>query len=251
MTSSGLRTSTAARARAIPDRVLRWDGCVNVRDLGGLPLEGGGETAFGVAVRSDSIRSLTDDGWQALVDYGVRKAIDLRSDHDVAGDPPGNLPIEVIRIPVDGNQVPVVSSWPSMQQAYAGFLDRFNTEFGSAVSVIARSNEPVVVHCLVGRDRTGLVSALILRLAGVELDAIAVDHARSDDYLSPWWEPWHDDAPDEETRERRMRVTTMPDGAMADILADLDVRAYLLAGGATEEDLDTLVLRLCDGVHGR
>ena len=50
---------------------MRWDGCVNVRDLGGLPLEGGGETAFGVVVRADSIRSLSDEGWQALVDYGV------------------------------------------------------------------------------------------------------------------------------------------------------------------------------------
>ena len=231
--------------------MLRWDGCVNVRDLGGLPLEGGGETAFGVVVRSDSIRSLTDAGWQALVDYGVRKAVDLRSDFDVADDPPADLPIEVIRIPVDGNQVPVVSQWPSMQQAYAGLLNRFSREFASAVSVIARSDEPVVVHCLVGRDRTGLVSALILRLAGVELDAIATDHARSDEYLSPWWQPWHDDAPDEETRERRIRVTTMPDGAMADVMADLDARAYLIEAGADPQDLDTLVLRLRGGVHGR
>jgi hypothetical protein len=223
---------------------LRWDGCVNVRDLGGLPLEGGGETAFGVVVRADSIRSLTDAGWRALADYGVRQAIDLRSDFDAASDPPGDLAIEVIRIPVDGNTLPVVREWPSMQEAYAGFLDRFDKQFAQAVSLIARADEPVVLHCLVGRDRTGLVSALILRLAGVELDAIAADHARSDEYLSPWWEPWHDDAPDQETRERRMRVTTMPPRAMADVLAHLDVRAYLVAGGATEEDLDTLVVRL-------
>jgi len=131
-----------------------------------------------------------------------------------------------------------------MQAAYAGLLGRFGAEFARAISVIARADEPVVVHCLVGRDRTGLVSALALRLAGVELDAIALDHARSDDYLSPWWEPWHADAPDEETRERRMRVTTMPDGAMADVLADLDAREYLLAAGASSEDLDTLVVRL-------
>ena len=131
-----------------------------------------------------------------------------------------------------------------MQAAYAGLLGRFGPEFARAISVIARADEPVVVHCLVGRDRTGLVSALALRLAGVELDAIALDHARSDGYLSPWWEPWHADAPDEETRERRMRVTTMPDGAMADVLADLDAREYLLAAGASSEDLDTLVVRL-------
>jgi hypothetical protein len=224
---------------------LRWDGCVNVRDLGGLPLEGGGETAFGVVVRADSIRSLTDEGWQALADYGVRQAVDLRSEGDAADDPPDDLPIDVVRIPVNGNEVPVVVDWPSMQEAYAALLERFDAEFAQAVTVIARSDAPVVLHCLVGRDRTGLVSGLMLRLAGVELDAIAADHARSDEFLAPWWEPWHDEAPDQETRERRMRVTTMPPSAMADVLADLDVRAYLLAGGASEEDLDTLVVRLC------
>ena len=174
----------------------------------------------------------------------MRTAIDLRSDIDAAGDSPGDLPIEVIRIPVDGNQVPVVYEWPSMQQAYAGFLDRFHREFASAVSVIARADTPVVVHCLVGRDRTGLVSALSLRLAGVELAAIAADHARSDDYLAPWWAPWHDDARDQETRERRMRVTAMPDNAMADVLDGLDVRKYLRDGGVDEADLDGLVARL-------
>ena len=224
--------------------MLRWDGCVNVRDLGGLPLEGGGETAFGVAVRADSIRSLTDAGWQALVDYGVRKAVDLRSDSDAANDPPGDVPIEVIRIPIHSNDVPVVAEWPSMQEAYAGLLDRFDKEFANAVTEIARSDEPVVVHCLVGRDRTGLVCALMLRLAGVELDAIAADHVRSDVYLEPWWQPWHDAAPDEETRRRRMRVTTMPERAMADVLADVDPRAYLIEAGAAAEDLDTLVVRL-------
>jgi hypothetical protein len=231
---------------------LRWEGCVNVRDLGGLPLEGGGETAFGVVVRADSIRSLTDAGWRQLVDYGVRKAVDLRSDWDSANDPPGDVPIEVIRIPVYSNDVPVVAEWPSMQEAYAGLLDHFQPEFASAVTEIARSEEPVVVHCLVGRDRTGLVCGLLLKLAGVEIDAIAADHARSDAYLQPWWRPWHDAAPDEETRQRRMRVTTMPERAMADVLADVDPRAYLTGGGASSDDLDILVLRLRGEVpHGR
>jgi protein-tyrosine phosphatase len=66
------------------DRVLVWDGCVNVRDLGGLPLEGGGETRSGVVVRADSIRGLTERGWQELLDYGVRSAIDLRAADELA-----------------------------------------------------------------------------------------------------------------------------------------------------------------------
>ncbi len=176
----------------------------------------------------------------------MRKAVDLRSDFDAAGDPPGDVPIEVIRIPVGSNDVPVVADWPSMQEAYAGLLGHFQTEFAGAVTEIARSDEPVVVHCLVGRDRTGLVCGLMLQLAGVDLETIATDHALSDVYLERWWQPWHDAAPDEETRQRRMRVTTMPERAMAEVLADVDPRAYLIEGGASPEDLDTLVLRLRD-----
>ena len=57
------------------ERVLVWDGCVNVRDLGGLPLEGGGDTRFGAVVRADSLAGLTSRGWQALQDYGVRSLV--------------------------------------------------------------------------------------------------------------------------------------------------------------------------------
>ena len=231
-------------AGAEAERVLSWDGCVNVRDLGGLPLEDGGETAFGVVVRADSIRSLTDAGWQALADYGVALAVDLRSDADAANDPPGDLPIEVARIPMNSNKVPAVVQWASMQKAYGVLLDEFAPQFAAAVAAIGRADEPVVIHCWAGRDRTGLVSALILRLAGVGLDVIAADHARSDVYLAPWWQPWYDAAPDEEERQRRVRVTEMPANAMADVLADLDVRAYLLAAGVEDADLDRLVARL-------
>jgi hypothetical protein len=242
--SCGSKTSTDAKARALPERVLRWDGCVNVRDLGGLPLEGGGETAFGVVVRADSIRELSEDGWQAVADYGVRLAVDLRSAWEVGEDPPRELPIEIRHFPINGDQVAVVREWPSMQAAYAGLLANFAEQFAGAVTTVARADSPVVIHCLAGRDRTGLTSALILSLAGVELDAIAADHAWSDEFLSPWWQPWHDDAPDEETRARRMRVTAMRVDAMAEVLASVDVHDYLVGGGASREDLDMLVVRL-------
>ena len=75
------------------ERVLAWDGCINVRDLGGLAMEDGRATRFGVVVRADSIRGLTEDGWRALADYGVERAIDLRADEEVAQDPPDAAPI--------------------------------------------------------------------------------------------------------------------------------------------------------------
>jgi protein-tyrosine phosphatase len=50
------------------ERRLDWEGCLNVRDLGGHPTEDGGETRMGAIVRADSVRQLTEAGWAALVD---------------------------------------------------------------------------------------------------------------------------------------------------------------------------------------
>jgi hypothetical protein len=65
-----------------PSRDLTWDGCLNVRDLGGLPTADGGETRSGAIVRADSVQQLNKAGWQALVDHGIGTVIDLRGDHE-------------------------------------------------------------------------------------------------------------------------------------------------------------------------
>lgn len=225
-------------------RVLAWDGCVNVRDLGGLPLEGGGATRFGVCVRADSIRGLTDEGWRAVAGYGVRLAVDLRGDDELADDPPAALPIEVARFPVPGDAVPAVREWRTMLEAYRGLLETFPQSFAGAVAAVARADDPVVLHCQGGRDRTGLACALMLRLAGVPLDAIAADHALSDESWAPYQADWISDAADEWERRRRGRITQPAGDTMAAVLGDLDVRAYLLSGGAFSRDLDTIVVRL-------
>ncbi|MGH3008958.1 MAG: tyrosine-protein phosphatase [Gaiellaceae bacterium] len=239
-----MRTATDAKAPAAPDRILRWDGCVNVRDLGGLPLTGGGETRFGVCVRADTIRGLTAAGWDAVAEYGVRLAVDLRGNPELAEDPPEGVPIEVRHFPVNGDEVEAVREWRTMEEAYRGLLGRFGAEFAGAVTTVARADGPVVIHCFGGRDRTGLACGLMLRLAGVPLDAIATDHGLSDANLAPHTERWVAAPGEEGEVERRRRVTAPAGEKMAEVLADVDPRAYLLSGGAKEEDLDRLVVRL-------
>ncbi|HEX7299288.1 MAG TPA: tyrosine-protein phosphatase, partial [Solirubrobacteraceae bacterium] len=68
------------------DRRLQWDGCANVRDLGGLRVSGGGETRWGALVRADAVDRLTADGWSALEAHGVRTVIDLRNDDELGED---------------------------------------------------------------------------------------------------------------------------------------------------------------------
>jgi protein-tyrosine phosphatase len=232
------------------DRVLVWDGCVNVRDLGGLPLEGGGETRFGVVVRADSIRGLTEHGWRALVDYDVGLAIDLRADEEVAEDGTEEPPVPVVRVPITPWAIPGLErDWPSMRLGYLAVLETFQPEFSRAVSAVAGASQTVVIHCAGGRDRTGLLVAVLLRLAGVDLETIAHDHAQSDENWAPFLDAWFEEAPDEEDRERRRRIAAPAGRTMVEVLEEVEARyggprGYLRGGGASDEELDRIVLRL-------
>ena len=83
-------------------RTLVWDGCVNVRDLGGIPTDDGGTTRAGAIIRSDNIGGLTPDGWRALERHGVTRIVDLRWPEERAQDPPRDVDVEVVHVSVLG-----------------------------------------------------------------------------------------------------------------------------------------------------
>jgi protein-tyrosine phosphatase len=224
------------------NRVLVWDGCVNVRDLGGLPLEGGGATSFGVVVRADSIRGLTERGWQGLLDYGVRSAIDLRAPDELAADSPVDPPIRVVHVPLAASDL----DWPSMRAGYLGLLESRRAQFAEVMALLSRIETPVVVHCQGGRDRTGLVVALLLALVGVDFETIAADHALSDESWAPYLDAFYAEADTEQERERRRRITAPAGRTMAEVLQEVE-RFYGGVGRYLEAEdayLDSIVLRL-------
>jgi hypothetical protein len=215
---------------------------VNVRDLGGLPTEDGQVTRFGQVVRADEIPRLTAAGWRAAWEYGVRLAIDLRGPGDETERPPQDVPIRVVRIPIDPRAVPAAFRWDSMTAAYRSLLEAYPSAFARAVETIGRERDPVVVHCAGGRDRTGLAVALLLSLAGVSPNTIADDHAVSDESWAPYHAAWFDRAEDDEERARRERIAVPAGGAMLEVLEEVERRyggaeTYLLGGGATPEAL--------------
>src|SRR5450755_3078293 len=90
------RAEPVNRSRTTSTRELPWAGCRNIRDLGGQPLEADGVIAFGVALRANNVRNLTEVGWRALVDYGVRRIVDLRWPEEHDEDHPVDVPVEVV-----------------------------------------------------------------------------------------------------------------------------------------------------------
>jgi protein-tyrosine phosphatase len=246
----------------VTERVLRWADCLNVRDLGGHATEDGGRTRFGAVVRADSVASLTDEGWRQALDYGVRTVIDLRMQIERDADPPRELPIEALHVPVFGAwddsveaEIDAVSAaekdTPSKTAAvYLEFLERFRPNFARAVSAVANAPDgAVIVHCQGGKDRTGLVAAMLLRLAGVGIDAIAEDYALSEIHLAPRLEQWLATATDEEERERIRQISATPAPSMQRVLAELErrygsVAVYLEAGGTSPEEVERARSRL-------
>jgi len=244
---------------------LVWEGCVNVRDLGGLATEDGRETRPGRLVRADNLRRLSDDGWRALGDAGVRRVVDLRFPEELAEDPPGDAPVEVVHVSLLGpSRTP---EWQAefdaaMDRAgtaeeylvwsYLEFLERYREQFGRALQAIADAPAgAVAVHCVGGKDRTGLVAALALRLARVPADTVAADYALTEANLSPTHDAWVAAAPNEDERRRRRLLLPAPRAAMLSVLHELegryrDVPAYLRAAGLDEGRLDRLRSRLLD-----
>ncbi len=244
------------------ERRLPWDGCLNVRDLGGHPTGDGSQTRMRAIVRADSVRQLTDTGWEQLVDYGVRTVVDLRRHSELEQDPPVELPVEVVHIPLLGEltlaeEIAVGERWLSApddvsatREGYLEMLEQHRSNLAAAVATIARAPEGgVLVHCAGGKDRTGLVAAILLRLAGVSLDDIASDYALSAENLAPIFDAWLDAAADDNDRKFRRRIGGSPAKAMADVLREIErrygsVRDYLLAGGTTDEDVERARARL-------
>jgi hypothetical protein len=164
-------------------RALAWDGCVNVRDLGGLPTEDGGATRFGSVVRGDRPSRLTEDGWRALAAHGIRRVLDLRAAEELGDEPPPRAAVDVVRVPLMGEEDAaylreLADRRATFAEWYVDTLDRHRGLVARALAAVADAPEGgVLVHCHGGRDRTGIVCALLLRLAGVADDAIADDYA--------------------------------------------------------------------------
>ena len=103
------------------DRHLAWDGCVNVRDLGGQRTEDGAVTRFGAVVRADSVRQLSEEGWEAAVAYGIRTVLDLRFHEELQADPPGDVPLDVVHLSLFGEPDP--QRWTELDRQAAALGD--------------------------------------------------------------------------------------------------------------------------------
>jgi protein tyrosine/serine phosphatase len=258
--------------------VMAWielDGAVNVRDLGDLPTEDGQKTARASLLRADNLQELSPADVTKLVrDIGVTTVVDLRSTNELAAE--GPAPLDAVAgvrhahhpvLPEVGANTDVVadallarerldhSRYPDDPVCghYLGYLEDRPDQVVGALRSIAHADGAALVHCAAGKDRTGVVVALALTVAGVPAQAVAADYAASAERAEAIT-----------SRLRRSRLYA-PDinGKPADLqwpraetmtafLEQMDARfggvaSWLTANGLSHDDLDALRLKLRAG----
>jgi hypothetical protein len=234
------------------DRHLDWEGCWNVRDLGGLHGAAGRLVRRGAVVRADALDRLTAAGWAALQAHGIRTVVDLRNDDERAPDAaprPGSL--TTVHLPLDGIEDRAFwDEWSSGPQFgtplyYGPHLRRFPQRTAAVVSAVARAAPGgVAVHCGIGRDRTGLISMVLLALAGVAPEDIADDHALSTRRLPALFAARGEEDHGPAVEAYLAGRGTTAGRVIVSTLAALDVEAVLREGGLGDDELAALRHRL-------
>ncbi len=218
-----------------------------------MPVAGGGLTRWVAVVRADSLDHLTAAGWAALVAHGIRTIVDLRNPDERAALPARREGVDGVHVPLD--DVEDRALWQELWDReldgtplyYEPFLQRKPERCAAAVAAVARARPGgVVVHCGVGRDRTGLVSLLLLALAGVEPEAIAADYERSAERLPGLFAARGEPDQGPALAALAQRHGTSARAAVLDLLASVDLAARPQAGGLPARDVLAVRRRLAD-----
>lgn len=244
-------------------RLLAWEGCLNARDLGGYETRDGRETRWGTVVRSDSPAALTEAGRAALADSGVRAIVDLRLPGELADDPnpfaePGDHGIAYTNVSFIDPAAAPPDAVSTLAEDYLQMLDRYRQGVAEAMAAIAGAPEgAVLIHCAAGKDRTGLISALLLGLVDVPAETIATDYAMTAELLRLREQAWLARFSPEERAEREAMVARYAPTAevmlkVLEGLAERDggVEPYLRSTGLSQDDLDRLRDRLVAPAEG-
>jgi protein-tyrosine phosphatase len=221
------------------DRRLAWAACLNIRDFGGLRTHDGRLTKRGVLIRASMIGTLTADGEAAMRVHGVRTVIDLRWPAEVEAQPSifaKGITYRNTAVDSDRQLALLDHATSGTMATQLATLAQPSSGIRDALHAIAASEPAVVIHCQAGRDRTGIVTALILSVAGVVDADIESDYCASDEALADEYARFTREQPDvakgiPDAIERRTRV-------MGDVLRTMreaygDAAGYFAALGVT------------------
>ena len=253
----------AGHHRRVGDEKIRrvwFAGALNFRDIGGYPVAGGGVTRWHAVYRSDSLHYLTDGDLATFDALGVKTVYDLRRPAEIARSPG---PRDHVHLEIPSGDL---ATWPAaslrtrrdgeewLAADYLSMLARAAPAFGTLLGRFADDGGlPAVVHCLGGKDRTGIAIALLLTALGVDRGTVLDDYElTSRCHASRVPEVVEAFTRLGIGRSAGEALMSTPRWAMAQALRELDqehggIRPYLLGpGGMKRQTLSALRANLVD-----
>jgi len=239
-------------------RVIPLFAVHNFRDLGGYPTNDGRHTRWRTLFRADGLYRLTPDDANIVMNLGVRTVVDLRTNNEVRER--GTFPVNDHDVAY--HHLPIIdATWGETQTpefddeveflvwAYREMLAEAAPRFADAINLLSQQTVlPAVFHCAAGKDRTGILAALVLGVLGVDESIIAADYGltRSATTRLRAWARQHQ--PELADLYDRMppRFTAADPRAMAIILNDItirygSVRNYVREIGVSDDAVRALV----------
>ena len=173
-------------------------------------------------LRSDSLHGLPLSSQQQLIDYGIRTIIDLRTPSEVKKKSyalSNTSKIEYFNLPLieDRSQIESIQQ-KTLFELNCFFLEERSQVIKTILETIATQQTPLVIHCAAGKDRTGIIIALLLAVVNVPVATIAEDYQLSDRYLAPLYSKIREQA----IKERFVHLLKSPPQTIIDIFAYLD-----------------------------
>ncbi|MDZ7683934.1 MAG: tyrosine-protein phosphatase [Gammaproteobacteria bacterium] len=217
------------------DRHHKFEGCFNFRDIGGYEGDDGRKVRWGRYYRAGRQDRMTERDLQRLRDMGIRTQIDLRRSDEI--DMQGRGPLVELGadycwhpvMPDDGSEHldRTVGMKGISGERYLGYLTFDPAPWKGFFEVVANADRhPLVIHCTAGKDRTGVTTALVLSILGVERNVIEADYAltnrereRQVDFLESTM-----GLPEGHTRESLLHATGVPEDAISVFLDGLEER---------------------------
>jgi len=184
--------------------------------------------------------------------YGVTTVLDLRSKGETFKTPSpfadGDGVRYVHRELIDDANMTNIGDSQSMLDRYLFIINKRPHAFRDIFEVIAQTDGTVIFHCFAGKDRTGLIAAMLLSLAGVAPEHIAADYGETDLQLAPQYETWIAEAPADK-REAFIDELRCPPQRILGVLDHLQqgwggVEGYLEAAGMASADIDRVSAKL-------
>jgi protein-tyrosine phosphatase len=239
-----------------PRRVVKLDAVHNFRDLGGYPARDGLVTRWRTIFRADGLYRLTDDDVEIIRSLGLRTVVDLRTQQEL--DERGTFPHQ--RIEVQFTHHPVIDTTWAMEEhvdkeaheflvwAYRDMLAQGAPRFATAIEHLAEPGAlPAVFHCAAGKDRTGVLAALMLSALGVSRSVVLADYALTAgamERMRAWATREYPELAEQMADTPSAFMAALPE-AMGEVLAELDaeygsVDAYVRAIGVRDGAIDAL-----------